>query len=414
MPVPGREPLPALLKTGKISFEGFGPSILSAVVREKLSGSPIPTDRMEARAMLHDLCPVTPGVYGWLDVNNQICYVGKSKCLRKRLLSYFAKNPAEKKVLRIRQTSKRLVWEPVSHELLALIREQELIYRWRPEFNTQGQPVKRQPAFLCISGGLAPNVFFTRRVTPKAEFSIGPVSGTGRLRAAIESMNQVFQLRDCPDKTRFSFDEQLTLFDNPGSAKCIRYELDSCPGPCAGLCDRRSYLANVQQAMDFLIGGVTSKNTLDRLQTEMKSAAANQNFERATVLRDQFLNLRWLARRLKQLETAQQTLNGVLPIKGKKYQRLWLILRGGRLIGSAAAPRDGRRKENAIAKLRAIQQQDLGLSTNLMEMNLQMIVMSWFRKYPKYKQQLMGFDEAIELCHPQSSIVHLRPEATGN
>ena len=385
-----------LLKTRKAKFEGFGPSILSAVARDKLAESSIPGDRMEARAMLHDQCPITPGVYGWLDNNNQICYIGKSKCLRKRLLSYFAKNPADKKTVRIVQHSHRLVWEPVSHELLALIREQELIYRWRPEFNTQGQPVKRQPAFLCISDGAAANVFFTRRVTPKSQFSIGPIFGTGRLRAAVESMNQVFQLRDCPDKTQFSYDEQLQLFDISASAKCIRYELGSCPGPCAGLCSRENYMANVQQAMDFLLGGVTSKQTLDRLQTEMKNAALTQSFERATVLRDHFQNLRWLARRLKQLESAERVLNGVLPITGKNYQKLWLILRGGRLVGSAAAPRDARRRKAAAEKLSVIKQQDLGLPTNLMEMNLQMIIMSWFRKYPRYKQQLISFEEAIK------------------
>ena len=33
---------------------------------------------------------------------------------------------------------------------------------------------------------------------------------------------------------------------------------------------------------------------------------------------------------------------------------------------------------------------------NLMEMNLQMIIMSWFRKYPRYKQQLISFEEAIK------------------
>ncbi len=390
-----------LLTTRTREFEGFGPSILSKVARDETAGSSIPKDRLEARAMLHDLCPVTPGVYGWLDNNNQICYVGKSKCLRKRLLSYFAKTPTDKKTVRIVQHSHRLVWEPVSHELLALIREQELIYRWRPEFNTQGQPVKRQPAFLCISGGVAPNVFFTRRVTPNSEFSIGPISGTGRLRAAVESMNQVFNLRDCPDKTQFSYNEQMKLFDIPSSAKCIRFELNSCPGPCAGLCDRNDYFGNVQQAMDFLIGGVTSKQTLDRLQNQMKEASLSQSFERATVLRDHFQNLRWLSRRLKQLESAQRTLNGVLPITGKNYQKLWLVLRGGRLIGSAAAPRDEKRRATASKRLEQIQHQDLGLPTNLMEMNLQMIVMSWFRKYPKYKQQLISFDEAIELCRAE-------------
>ena len=387
-----------LLKTRKLEFEGFGPSILSAVSREKTSGSKIPIDRMEARSMLHDLCPVTPGIYGWLDSNNQICYVGKSKCLRKRLLSYFAKNPADRKAIRIRQHSHRLVWEPVSHELLALIREQELIYRWRPEFNTQGQPVKRQPAFLCISGGTAPNVFFTRRVTAKAEFSLGPISGTGRLRAAVDSMNQVFQLRDCPDKTAFTFNEQLTLFEDPASAKCIRFELGSCPGPCAGRCGREDYGTKVQKAIDFLVGGVMVKSTLNRLQLEMKEASAAMHFERASVVRDHFTNLRWLSRRLKQLEAAQETLNGVLPVRAKNYRKLWLVLRGGRLVGSAAAPQTKKRFSAMSRQLDSIRQQDLGLPSNLMEMNLQMIVMSWFRKYPDYRRQLISFQEAIESC----------------
>ena len=387
-----------LLKSRKLQFEGFGPSILSAVSREKTSGSKIPNDRMEARSMLHDHCPVTPGIYGWLDNNNQICYVGKSKCLRKRLLSYFAKTPSDQKVVRIRQHSHRLVWEPVSHELLALIREQELIYRWRPEFNTQGQPVKRQPAFLCISGSAAPNVFFTRRVTSKAEFSLGPISGTGRLRAAVDSMNQVFQLRDCPDKTAFSFNEQMTLFDEVASAKCIRFELGSCPGPCAGLCNRKDYAEKVQKAIDFLVGGVMVKQTLDRLQREMKEAALEMHFERASTLRDHFMNLRWLSRRLEQLESAQETLNGVLPVRAKHYRKLWLVLRGGRLIGTTAAPRTKKRFSVVSQQLDTVRQQDLGLPTNLMEMNLQMIIMSWFRKYPKFKDQLIGFEEAIESC----------------
>ena len=218
-------------------------------------------------------------------------------------------------------------------------------------------------------------------------------------------MNQIFNLRDCPDKTQFSWNEQLKLFDISSSAKCIRYELGSCPGPCAGLCDRQHYMANVQKAMDFLLGGVTSKQTLDRLQVEMKEASLSQSFERATVLRDHFQNLRWLSRRLKQLESAERTLNGVLPIAGKNYRKLWLVLRGGRLIGSAAAPRDQKRRESAITRLEQIQQQDLGLPTNLMEMNLQMIVISWFRKYPKYKKQLISFDQAIEDCKQRAKAI---------
>ncbi len=392
-----------MLTSSAHPFQGFGDSILSAVAREPLNGIDLPSDRMQGRSLLHDHCPVTPGVYGWLDCNNQICYVGKSKCLRKRLLSYFAKTPADKKAIRIRQHSQRIVWEPVSHELLALIREQELIYRWRPEFNTQGQPVKRQPAFICLSDGMAPNVFFSRRATPKAAMMVGPIAGTSRLRGAVESMNQIFQLRDCPDKTEFSFSNQQLLFDNPQSAGCIRYELGSCPAPCAAHCSSAEYMVNVQKATDFLIGGVQSKEVLDRLQLQMKEAALSQQFERASVIRDHFLNLRWLSRRLHQLEIAKKKLNGVLTLPGKKNHKLWLVLRGGRIVGSAAAPSDRARLTAAIERLEKISQQDLGLPNNLQEMNLQMIVMAWFRKYPKDKAKLTGFEQVIDSCRERLS-----------
>lgn len=377
-------------------FAGFGPSILAQQTRGRIRRQVLPTERMAGRAMLHDHCPLCPGVYGWLDSRQQICYVGKSKSLRKRLLSYFAKTPSDGKADRIRRTSKTLVWEPISNELLALIREQELIYRWRPEFNTQGQPVKRQPAFICFSNGLAPNAFFTRRITDRASHVYGPVAGTGRLRAAVESINQVFHLRDCPDSTRIEYNEQTQLFENPITAKCIRFELGSCPGPCAGKCSRSDYRSNVERAIHFLEGKDTS--VLVQLTDRMKSASAACAFERAVVLRDHLANLTWLDRRMKALRSAKQVFNGVLPIEARKNRKAWLILKGGRLVGSAAEP-DCERRATAAAKF--LQQRMIEpdqMPANIMEMNLQMIMIAWFRKHKDMTKSLLTFDKAIEAC----------------
>ncbi len=397
-----------LQKNRPLKFDGFGPSILAQQTRGRLSTHAVPTDRLEARAMLHDQCPLIPGVYGWLDNNDQLCYVGKSKSLRKRLLSYFAKTP-DKKAFRIRQHSKTLVWEPISEELLALIREQELIYRWRPEFNTQGQPVKRQPAFICISGGPAPNAFFTRRISSKSVHSFGPVAGTGRLRAAVDSINQVFQLRDCPDKTKFEFNNQQQLFANPLTAKCIRFELGSCPGPCAGNCSSSFYKNNVDRALNLIRG--TDVTILKTLDEKMKKAAANQSFEKAAILRDHSNNLGWLNRRMKALRSAQRTFNGVFPIKARKNRIAWLVLKGGRLIGSAPEPKSPDRALAAIKFLTEIERQSDMLPTNIMEMNLQLIMIAWFRKHPALKKTLIPFADAIQRCeticqsvHPQNSV----------
>lgn len=392
-----------LLKHRPPAFEGFGPSILAQPTRGQLARQTVPSDRMDARAMLHDHCPLTPGVYGWLDDNQQICYVGKSKSLRKRLLSYFAKTPADKKAERIRQHSGTLVWEPISEELLALIREQELIYRWRPEFNTQGQPTKRQPAFICFCGGPAPNAYFTRRISDKAVHSFGPIAGTGQLRAAVESINQVFQLRDCSDKTKMEFNNQQTLFANPLTAKCIRFELGTCPGPCAGQCSSRDYNANVQRAVDFVRG--KNGSILKVLDQQMQTAASANSFERAAILRDHLDNLSWLDRRMKALRTAERTFNGVLPIQDRKARTAWLVLKGGRLMGSAIEPNTPNRALTAIKRLSEIEMQKEQLPANIMEMNLQLIMISWFRRYPAIKKTLVPFSEAIATCESRLGVM---------
>lgn len=392
----GRDLLTIFIKNRPPKFEGFGPSILAQQTRGYSRRHAIPSDRLEARAMLHDHCPLTPGIYGWLDNRQQICYVGKSKSLRKRLLSYFAKTPADKKAERIRQHSETLVWEPMSDELLALIREQELINRWRPEFNTQGQPTKRQPAFICFSSGPAPNAFFTRRMSEKASHIFGPIAGTGRLRASVESINQAFQLRDCPDKTKFEFNNQPTLFDNPLTAKCIRYELGSCPGPCAGFCSRSDYQENVKRAINFVKG--TDSSILKQLAERMQQAATGQKFERAAILRDHLDNLSWLERRLKALRHAQKTFNGVLPVSARKNRTAWLVLKGGRLVGSAPEPDSQDRAIAAIKRLSEIAAIKQPPPESILEMNFQLIMISWFRKHPAIKKTLVPFEDAIAIC----------------
>ena len=395
-----------LLNNRTPTFEGLGPSLLTQETRGELQRHSIPEKRLDARAMLHDHCPLTPGVYAWLDSRQQICYIGKSKCLRKRLLSYFAKNPADKKALRIRQHGHSLVWEPITDELLSLIREQELIYRWRPEFNTQGQPTKRQPAFLCISGGSAPNAYFTRRVTDKAAMTFGPVAGTGRLRASIESINQAFQLRDCPDKTKFEFSNQQQLFANPKTPGCIRFELGSCPAPCAGNCSKLSYSKNVKRAVAFIQGSDTS--ILERLNVHMTEAASNQSFERAAVLRDHADNLGWLDRRMKALRTAKRTFNGILPMPTIMKGTAWMVLRRGRLLGSFAQPANQEQAIAAVKRLSQVASDKEQLPENILEMNLQLIMISWFRKHTAMKKTLIPFAKALETCE---SILNCRQTA---
>jgi excinuclease ABC subunit C len=385
-----------LLKHAPEEFKGLGPSILASQARGRLARHAIPAERVDARAMLHDQCPISPGVYAWLDSNQQICYVGKSKSLRARLLTYFARNPSDEKTDRIRRHSLQLVWEPISDELLALIREQELIHRWRPDFNTQGQPTRRQPAFVCVTKGIAPHVQFARTVPRAATSTFGPIAGTSQLRIAIESLNTVFRLRDCPDNTKFEFNDQQFLFANPSTAKCIRYELKTCTAPCAGMCSRWSYQQQVNQANRFLEG--QDKETIPLLQSEMSRAAVECRFERAAALRDHLANLKWLERRLNSIRSAQRLINGILPINGRNRRKIWLILQGGKVIGSVPEPIRPERTFTAIESFSRAAATPFHLPENILDMHLQLLIISWFRKFPQIKRNLISFEEAISRC----------------
>ena len=375
-------------------FKGFGPSILVQQMRGKTRSLEFPTDRIAARKLIREKCPVVPGVYGWLDENKQLAYVGKSKALRKRLLSYFAKNPTDNKVQRLRNQCRYIVWEPISHELLALIRETELIHRWQPEFNSMGQPTRMRPAFVCIGGSPAPNARLVRKLTSNYLYAFGPISGTKRLRQAVISLNQVFHLRDCPDKTKFEFQDQQFLFENQTTAKCIRYELGTCPGPCAGLCSSSTYHSLLDELVDFLNGNGAS--TLAMLEAKMHNAAERHSFETAAIYRDCLANLRWLDRRLNGLSLAEKRLNGVLPIEARRNRTAWIVLRGGRIIDTLAVPEKPEQAEKVLASIRKIASTQPPVATNLLEMSLQLIVISWFRKHAHLKKQLIDFQSLVD------------------
>ena len=307
------------------SFKQFGPSILPGAARKRAVRFDLVPDRESARDEVRKTVPMVPGVYGWLDDRGQLVYVGKSKSLRTRLVSYFAKSPHDDKMLRIRQRGRSIVFEPICHELLALIREQELIDRWRPVYNSEGQPDKRRPAFLCISNDSVPKAFLSRDASVDSQRIYGPIIGTSDLRDAITSLNYVFQLRDCSDKTKMRFGNQLQLFDDTYSAGCLRFELSSCPAPCAASCTVQEYSANVDSAIEFLEGNDT--DTVIRLEREMKRASGNLAFERAVVLRNQWKQMQWLQRRFKQLRQSKSQLHGVIKFRGFHNRHIWLVLK---------------------------------------------------------------------------------------
>ncbi|MCA9131266.1 MAG: GIY-YIG nuclease family protein [Planctomycetales bacterium] len=369
-------------------FVGFGEDAFFPYPRTGLS-SISGNNPQELRDAVKSFAPRSPGVYGMIDVLGRLIYVGKSKLLRNRLLSYFLPNNEEDKSGRIVQSSATIVWEPQPSEFAALLREQYLIRHFQPRFNVQGLPKRQQPVFICLGRRPAEQLYTTRKLDTKANTQLGPLFGASRANRAVDVLNRLFRLRDCSNKQPCSFADQLQLFDIQLRPGCIRLEIDTCLGPCIAACSRSSYDRHVALARSFLLGQDTS--CIDILQQQMQAAARSHHFERAAVLREDMKAVQWLANRAADLAKARDRYTFVYPVSGVDCCRkpgqssseydVWYLIRRGVLEGALAAPRSPAEKQRTRIQLREWLKHDKTIGTALASPRPETLalVTSWFR-----------------------------------
>jgi excinuclease ABC subunit C len=358
---------------------------------------PLAASRRENRRQLREHCTLAAGVYGMLDKQGHLIYVGKAKSLRRRLLSYFHAGADDAKAGEIISNTNRLVWERTPHELVALARELELIRRFLPRFNVQGRPDRFGRAYLCVGRAPAPYVFMADEPTRRAEACYGPIRSRKRLAEAVRHLNQQFRLRDCPDRVPMVFRDQLSLFDDARAAQCARFDMETCLAPCAGVCSRSEYSQQVRSVGSFLDGADAS--LLVQLEARMQSAAESRHFERAAMLRDIFASLDWLHDALGRLRTARRKFSFVYPVQAANGRTYWLAISRGQIRYGAFAPHCDRTRSawrKWLAKIypRPFQPQAMGAE----DVELLLLVTSWFRRFPGELKRVLKPRAARRLC----------------
>ena len=146
------------------------------------------------RTEIRERVPDAPGVYGMVDRQRTLIYVGVSQRLRQRLQTYFLKRSLHGKESRISGYARTLVWQPAGHGLTALLRELELIRRFRPKFNVRGKSERAGRGYLFLTSGEAPHFRVDRFPARGAKHSWGPLPSGRGTRAAVERLNYHFQL----------------------------------------------------------------------------------------------------------------------------------------------------------------------------------------------------------------------------
>jgi excinuclease ABC subunit C len=322
-----------------------------------------------------------------IDGLGDLIYLGKAKCLRTRLLSYFRRHSRDPKAGRILQPTRSIVWERCPHEFAALHRELELIRRWRPRFNVQGQPDGRRRTYVCIGRRPAPYLFLSRRPPAGVLASFGPVPAGRRASEAVRRLNDWFGLRDCAQSQELFFADQRELFPIVRTAGCLRFEIGTCLGPCVGECSRQTYNEHLRAAQMFL--GGSDLSPLTKLNRDMQSASARQEFERAADLRNRLEVLRWLHEQLDWLRQARRQESFVYPVRRHDGAEDWYLIHQGRAVVAIPAPTDQVSGESAAVALRRAFPPGGTPGEAPDEVDGVLLVAAWFKRYPQERARTL-------------------------
>jgi excinuclease ABC subunit C len=374
------------------TFAGFGPSRFHPVSDKPLWHSTPNPGADQLRDHVREHAPRHPGCYGMLDRNGRVIYIGKAKSLRSRLMSYFRVNSRDPKAGRILDHTKTLLWEQTADEFSALLRELELIRRFRPKYNVLGQPGPRRYIYLCLGRKPSPYVYLTRQPTGKEIACYGPLMGRGFADEAVRRLNDWYQLRDCSSRIPMMYADQPELFPVERAAQCLRYDLGTCLGPCAGFCSQSDYTKGVRRTKAFLDG--KDNAILNELATRMTEASQLFQFERAMALRDRLTALSWLADRLQFLRNARMGGAFIYKLAASDGRMMWYLIHRGEVQGVLRQPGTDKQKRTALELMQEVfapKSEDAVRSDRACDSVL--LVAAWFRNRTEEKEHLISYDD---------------------
>ncbi len=221
--------------------------------------------------------PQRPGVYQYFDAEGKILYVGKAKNLKKRVSSYFNKEPGSGKLRLLVRKIRDIRFIVTETELDALLLENNLIKKLQPRYNIMLKDDKTYP-WLCIKNEPFPRVFSTRHVLNDGSEYYGPYASVRMMKTLMDIIRKLYPLRTC----------KLNLSAKniqKGKFKvCLEYHLGNCKAPCVGKQTEEEYAETVEQIRSIIKGNLSE--VIDALRKVMLAYARKEDFENAQMVKE--------------------------------------------------------------------------------------------------------------------------------
>ncbi|WP_404393474.1 excinuclease ABC subunit UvrC [Humibacillus xanthopallidus] len=221
--------------------------------------------------------PTDPGVYRFRDGHGRVIYVGKAKSLRPRLSSYFQDITAlHPRTATMVTTAASVEWTVVRTEVEALQLEYSWIKEFDPRFNVKYRDDKSYPFLAVTMGEQFPRAQVMRGAKRKGTRYFGPYGHAWAIRETLDLLLRVFPVRTCSSGVF----KRAAASGRP----CLLGYIDKCSAPCVGRVTAEEHRAIADDFCDFMTGNTT--RFVKRLETRMRDAAAELDFEQAARLRD--------------------------------------------------------------------------------------------------------------------------------
>lgn len=222
--------------------------------------------------------PKNPGCYLFKDKKEKVLYVGKAKNLKNRIKTYQNKKDLDLKTKSMLNKAVDLDFIVTDNEVEALILENTLIKRYKPQYNVRLKDAKSH-SYIKITDEKFSRAIIARRKIGKGKY-YGPFVSAQERDYILHFVKKTFNLRTCKK-----------LKKKP----CLRYHINMCDAPCINLIGKKEYDKKITKVKKVLSG--KTKDLIRELEEDMEELSNQKKYELAIKLRNEIFALKNLNER---------------------------------------------------------------------------------------------------------------------
>jgi excinuclease ABC subunit C len=230
--------------------------------------------------------PTKPGVYTFLDEENNVLYVGKAKDLKSRVSSYFQnKDILEEKTAALVSQIKRIKITIVESELESLLLEAHFIKKYKPRYNVRMTDNKSYPLIRITVRDEYPKVLFARKTDDQNSLYFGPYPSSSSVKTVLKALRRIFPFQSVRNHARHV---------------CLYHHLGLCPCPPVYASDelKKEYGKNIKNIVRVLSG--ETKSIIREFEREREELSLNEKYEEAGVLQRKINALQYITQPIRQ------------------------------------------------------------------------------------------------------------------